>query len=387
MSQYAKVFGSLWGDRRFRGLSGPAPNAQTLYLFLLTTPSRVIPGVIPLGLGAIADLLGAATGNEEWFPGPLRERFAELDANGLARVEFRAPLIYLPSEPANDPPANPNTAKHWGRSLVPIPDCELKLEIAQDLKRLCERLGKRFAEGFEAGFGTVRETVSGTPIPLPLPLPLPLPKKGGRAAAGEARPRRLPKVGVVRYWIDAYLAANPEVDEETIPAPTRQDVLAAQNALAKYDEPTQAAIVRRFVETADDWTRERGCRLGLIPRALAGLVPAVIAEQKRTKREEEKARAKKSAEPPASRADAEKTWKVVRGKLRAAIGDRITDENFVSWFGNLHGHALQESALVLRTPNRLVAAKTLELYGADLLGAAERAGLKLSEILVEELDG
>ena len=53
--RWSAVTRAMWTDARFLGLSSPEPNAQTLWLYLLTNPHQIsIPGLLPLGVGAIA---------------------------------------------------------------------------------------------------------------------------------------------------------------------------------------------------------------------------------------------------------------------------------------------------------------------------------------------
>lgn len=55
-SLYRIMHMSTWGDRRFRGLSKPGPNAQDVYLRLLLGPETMpVPGLICAGAQALAE--------------------------------------------------------------------------------------------------------------------------------------------------------------------------------------------------------------------------------------------------------------------------------------------------------------------------------------------
>ena len=59
MSRYKKVDPRVWRDEKFTSLSKPKPNAQSLWLHLLTTPLLgTLPGAIVAGRAALAEELG-----------------------------------------------------------------------------------------------------------------------------------------------------------------------------------------------------------------------------------------------------------------------------------------------------------------------------------------
>jgi hypothetical protein len=145
----------IWGDAGFRQLSRPQPNGQSCFFYLLTAKEGcIIPGVIPAGAGAMAETL-------RWTPEAFREAFGELLAQGMAKVDWEAPLVWIPNAPRHNPPASPNVVRAWGKAWSDIPECALKDEMFRALESFCLELGPPFAKAFAEAF----------PEPLPHPSP------------------------------------------------------------------------------------------------------------------------------------------------------------------------------------------------------------------------
>ena len=118
--RWSAVTRSLWSDARFLGLSGPEPNAQTLWIYLLTGPHQgPIPGLFPLGVGAIADAL-------DWSPKEIRTALGEIEDAGMIATSQRPPLIFLPKAITHNQPANPNIIKGWRAHWDELPECPLR---------------------------------------------------------------------------------------------------------------------------------------------------------------------------------------------------------------------------------------------------------------------
>ena len=78
MTRYSRVERMLWGDKRFAALSHPQPNAQFLWLYLLTgTHNSSLPGLFVLGAGAMAERL-------RWPIASTRKCFEEIVSSGMA---------------------------------------------------------------------------------------------------------------------------------------------------------------------------------------------------------------------------------------------------------------------------------------------------------------
>ena len=118
--RWSAVTRAMWTDERFLNLTSPQPNAQTLWLYLLTTPYQIpIPGLLPLGPGAIADDLG-------WDTSDVRTHLAELEEAEMIMICRRPALIFLPRAIHHNQPANPNMIKGWRNGFDNLPECVLR---------------------------------------------------------------------------------------------------------------------------------------------------------------------------------------------------------------------------------------------------------------------
>lgn len=120
-SRYAQVDRCLWVDAKFLGLSS-APNAQTLFLWLLTSPEAgIIPGLIRIGLAGLAEAIG-------WSTADVSRYADELGAAGMVRVDWKARLVWLPKALARNLPKAPQNMSPWSKAWAEIPECALKAE-------------------------------------------------------------------------------------------------------------------------------------------------------------------------------------------------------------------------------------------------------------------
>jgi len=165
MARYRKIDPRIWGDEKFRTLSRPQPNAQTLWLYLLTgSHTNSCPGIFNIGEMALAENLG-------WSLEGLRKAFKEVLGKGLAKADFEARVIIIPNALKYDHPESPNVVKYWGKMFDEVPECALKNEYYLLLKAFMEAFGEAFGEAFKEGF---RESIT---IPEPEPEPEPEPKE------------------------------------------------------------------------------------------------------------------------------------------------------------------------------------------------------------------
>lgn len=142
MARYRKIDVRVWGDEKFRELSPPKPNGQTLWFYLLTGPqTTTIPGVFSAGESAMAEAL-------RWPLKGFREGFREVLRKGLAKADFKAPLVWLPNAIRYNPPENPNVVKGWRATWDELPECDLKHQAWCHLKSFTQALGEGFAKGF-----------------------------------------------------------------------------------------------------------------------------------------------------------------------------------------------------------------------------------------------
>lgn len=142
LGRFGKVYCRIWADAGFRALSHPPPNAQTLWIHLLSSPKRTsIPGVIVTSERELAEA-------NQWSVEGLREPFRELSDMGMVKVDWTVGMLFLPNGFRYNRPENPNVVIGWRIPWEEVPECFLKLEVWQSLKEMTEPLGQRYAEEF-----------------------------------------------------------------------------------------------------------------------------------------------------------------------------------------------------------------------------------------------
>ncbi len=142
MSRYRKIYVKLWGDQKFRDLSSPLPNAQTLWLFLLTGPPTTrIPGLLSIGEAGLAESIG-------WDLEGFRKAFREVFSQGMAEADWQARFVWVPKAIFYNRPENPNVVKGWKDTWEEMPECELKLKAFQQLESFMKALGEAFLKAF-----------------------------------------------------------------------------------------------------------------------------------------------------------------------------------------------------------------------------------------------
>lgn len=148
MGRYRKIDPRIWGDKKFKSLSKPKPNGQTLWFYLLTGPhTSGCPGLYHLGELGLAESLG-------WPLKGFREGFQELLREGLVKADWEAHVVAIFNVfKKYDTPDNPNVIKFWAKCFDEIPECSLKVEYYRELKLLLEGFGEGFQKAFLEGFG------------------------------------------------------------------------------------------------------------------------------------------------------------------------------------------------------------------------------------------
>ncbi|HHK42101.1 MAG TPA: hypothetical protein ENJ50_06760, partial [Planctomycetaceae bacterium] len=137
----------MWNDAKFRRLSAPEPNAQTLWMRLLTGPElTAIPGLIPTGEAGMAEALG-------WSLKAFREAFREVFREGLAEADYQARLIFVPGAIQYNAPASPNVVLAWAETWDELPECELKDKAHAHLHDFLSSIGDKWLEAFEEACG------------------------------------------------------------------------------------------------------------------------------------------------------------------------------------------------------------------------------------------
>ncbi len=125
--RYSKVSRRIWGSKDFRELSGPKPNAQTLWFRILTGPELgCIPGLFEAWEGGLASAL-------RWSVRDFRRCWEEIEGHEMASADWTAGLIWVPNAIHHNFPENPNTVKGWKLAWKELPDCALRQRAARAL--------------------------------------------------------------------------------------------------------------------------------------------------------------------------------------------------------------------------------------------------------------
>lgn len=143
----------IHNDARFRQLSKPQPNAQSLFMRLLTDPqSCAAPGLIVTTRAGLAEKLG-------WKLKDFNRVFDELATKSdehtfpMAMADWEAGLVFLPNGVEYQPPASPNAVKAWVASLRQAPECDLRAFAIRRLYDFLHAYSEAFREPFLEDFG------------------------------------------------------------------------------------------------------------------------------------------------------------------------------------------------------------------------------------------
>ncbi len=143
--RYSKVSRRIRRDEKFRRLSKPNPNGQSLFLWLLTCAQQcVIPGLIAMGEAAMAEEL-------EWPLEGFRKAFREVLREGLVKADWNARLVWVPKSIWHNEPANPNVIIGWSNDWDELPECDLKSQAYTALRSYTEQRGESWAKAFRKG--------------------------------------------------------------------------------------------------------------------------------------------------------------------------------------------------------------------------------------------
>jgi hypothetical protein len=141
--RYSKVSRRMWNDEKFRELSAPPPNGQSLFQRLLTGPELTnIPGLIPTNDAGLARAL-------KWPLEGFLEAFAEVSGQGMAEADWEAGLIWVPNAIKHNEPESPNVVVSWQTAWEEMPECDLKLQAWQHLRDYLNGKGESWVAAFE----------------------------------------------------------------------------------------------------------------------------------------------------------------------------------------------------------------------------------------------
>ncbi len=177
MARHRKIDVGMWGDGKFRSLSKPRPNAQTLWIYLLTGPhTTAAPGLFSEGEAGLAEAIG-------WSLRAFRSAFFELEKREMVRADWSSRVVWIPRAVNYNPPESPNVVKAWRKAIAEIPECELRDEAIRTLRESC-----LYPDVFDEplwvdGRGRTRvgtpKPLPASPKPSPNPSPMPSPKASG----------------------------------------------------------------------------------------------------------------------------------------------------------------------------------------------------------------
>jgi hypothetical protein len=162
MARYRKLDVRMWADEKFRKLSAPRPNAQSLWVYLLAGPHTTsLPGLSSIGEAALAEALG-------WPLPAFRRCFRELADLGMVRADWNARVVWVPNAIRYNPPPNYKVVVGWKVHWEEIPECGLKAEALRALRDGLpdkEPIRKAFAKAFGVGppGATANGSANGTP--------------------------------------------------------------------------------------------------------------------------------------------------------------------------------------------------------------------------------
>ncbi|WP_175837070.1 hypothetical protein [Burkholderia anthina] len=167
-SRYRVIEVRMWADQKFCELTPIPPSGQGLWVYLLTGPhTGPIPGIFRAGRAGLAEELG-------WEQEAFDKAFGEVFAQGMAKADWQAKLVWIPKAVDCNRPASPNVVISWGKEWPQIPECALKLEAYELLKANIHGLGEAFGKAFDKAFakpivkasGKAFEMASGKPSPI-----------------------------------------------------------------------------------------------------------------------------------------------------------------------------------------------------------------------------
>jgi hypothetical protein len=145
--RYRKITTRIWGDERFRALSAPNPNAQSLWIYLLTGPhTNTIPGLFPAGKAALAEAL-------KWSRSGFEGAFKEITEQGMAKADWEARVVWIPKAIRHNEPESPDVVRGWRTNLAEIPECDLKREAMRELGSHLKAKGPAWASAWQTACG------------------------------------------------------------------------------------------------------------------------------------------------------------------------------------------------------------------------------------------
>jgi len=139
----AKILTHTWHDKKFKKLSAPTPNAQTLWIRLMTAPEiDRIPGLFFITIQHLAHTLG-------WSVEDTHRCWQEIEKEEMGFADWDAGLVWIPQGILHNPPTNPNVVKGWWKHWDNLPECGLLYQAWMKLGELVALRGPKWHDAFK----------------------------------------------------------------------------------------------------------------------------------------------------------------------------------------------------------------------------------------------
>lgn len=143
-SKHRRINPRVWDSADFRRLSPAPASGQGMWLHLLASKRMTpIPGLIHAGVYSLAE-------DTRWTPEEVQVCLKEIEAAGMAVVDWGANLIWLPKAVDEEVnwPTSPNHVKAWAKTWNQTANGEVKGLVWHAISKLCAQLGDTFADAF-----------------------------------------------------------------------------------------------------------------------------------------------------------------------------------------------------------------------------------------------
>jgi hypothetical protein len=118
--RYRQIATSLWGDEKFRSLSKPQANAQSLWIYILSGPRTTsVPGLMKFSVGEASEDFG-------WELDQTKKAMEELAEHNMIKYDQPARLLFVPNALRHNPPSSSKVIIGWRDHWAELPQCELK---------------------------------------------------------------------------------------------------------------------------------------------------------------------------------------------------------------------------------------------------------------------
>ena len=237
---FRKIYVCIWNDKKFCELTD---RGKLVFLFILTHPGMTSLGAMRATMGGLASELG-------WTEKAFGEAFGEALAKGMVKHDDKAHFVSAPHFLNYNRPESPNVVKSWVKCLPFIPECQLKVQLLQDVKAFAEGLPEAFAEGFAIAF---REA-----FPKGMPNQeqeqeqeqnIPPTPKGGDASPPEEDEEKIPETldtPEFRLAWNDWIADKKDRKEKLTPRARKMQL----ERLGKFDVPTAIAMIQQSITNA-----------------------------------------------------------------------------------------------------------------------------------------